>query len=85
MSTIKVTLMGFGILAALSNAVHALDLRFGNGSNWVTVEPSTDASIGPRQSSAGTQESPALKRQPPHSTSASRHRRRPRTTPVGAS
>src|SRR6202035_613666 len=75
MSKIKIAVMGFGLVVALSNVAQALDLRIGNGTTWVTVEPSTDDSVGSGRPFGRSQELPAFKRQQPHSTSASRHTR----------
>jgi hypothetical protein len=47
MSKMKIALIAGGMAVALSSAAQAFEARIGNGSNWVTINPT--ASIGARQ------------------------------------
>ena len=44
MSKLKIALIGCGIAVALSSAAQAFDVRIGNGSTWVTINPATTSS-----------------------------------------
>ena len=51
MFKIKIALIGFSMVVALSTAARAFDLRIGNGGTWVTVpDSSTDGSVDSRRS-----------------------------------
>jgi hypothetical protein len=75
MSTIKIALIGFGIVVALSTAAEAYDQRFGNGTSSVTITPSTDTSVESQSPAFGSAKSDyALS-----TTSPSKSRRAKRT------
>ena len=41
MSKLKIALIAGGIAVALSSAAQAFEARLGNGSSWVTINPTT--------------------------------------------
>jgi hypothetical protein len=51
MFTIKIALVGFSMMVALSTVAQAYHERFGNGGTWVTIpDSSTDESVRSQQS-----------------------------------